>query len=256
VTDSAQDWLPDAALVEPKLIARLDAAIAAWSAKWFGDRTTQRFGSAEAARQERGPAAVQRRWSRFGAGIWLDWGSRTGLALARHALALGDNQPKAYPADDRLLSYYAERIARELAQAISDALGTRGTAAGRADAAAPGPGIELKLRTRDEGPSLHLLVENAELVSSRKKLCPAWKSAAVESQPLSRALAEFPVDIEASLGNARMSALDLRNIAVGDIVVLERATTDPVLLRSIETGTVVGGVRLVREDENFLLKAS
>lgn len=253
----ARDWLPDTALVGPGLVDRLDSATAEWSEKWFGNRSIQRIGKADMSRPRGRNGVGENGWRGFAPGVWLDCQVQGSLAIARHALALGGTLPKASAADERLLAHYADRILQELAEQIAKALNPRGARpSDKPDGAQPeGTGIELKLQGTNGSPSLRLFIEASALVALRKRSCPPWRAAQAPASPLSLAFAASPVAFEVSLGVARMSALDLRNIAPGDVVVLERVTTDPVLLRACESGTVVAGARLLREDGEFQLKA-
>jgi flagellar motor switch/type III secretory pathway protein FliN len=255
VTAKAQAWLPDTAFAEPALVARIDDAIAAWSGRWFADRAIKRLGAAKPCKSGIKAANAQRTLQCFAPFVWIEWSGQIGMALARQALALGQAQPKSNAVDDRLLNFYAERIAGDLAEAIAALLGIKGESA-KSDPAAMGPCLEIRLRGAGDSPALQVLIENSALVGLRKKLCSAWQPPRSKHAPLSRALAPATIEFTVSLGGTRMSALDLRNIAPGDIIVMERAMTDPVLLRSREADTVIGGARLVRDRDSFILEAS
>lgn len=254
VPPAATDWLPDSAFTEPRLVERLDGAIAAWSGRWFGARAVQRIGKAEAAPADRRQGGG-REWQRFAPGVWIAWGVSGGMALARHALALGGTMPRTTGADERLLGHYAESIARDLAGALADLIGARGPL--REEEAAPGSGISFKVRAVEDGPVLQVLVESAALTRFRKQLCPPWRAPAAGKTPLAAALAGSPVRVEASLGVTTMSALDLRDIAVGDVIVLDRRTDEPVLLRAVDGGAPLTGARIESDGtDRILLKAS
>ncbi|MBU6267853.1 MAG: FliM/FliN family flagellar motor switch protein [Sphingomonadales bacterium] len=251
---AATDWLPDSAFVEPRLLERLDGAITSWSARWFGARNVQRFGKAETVGGGgRGPAA--RDWRQFAPGVWIACGLSGGMALARHALALGTVQPRTSGADERLLTHYADTIARDLATALAELVGARGPMGD--GQAGPGRGIAFKVRAVDDGPVVQVALEAGILTRFRKQLCPPWRAPAAGKTLLSTALTASPVRVEASLGVTTMSALDLRNIAVDDVIILDRRTDEPVLLRAVDGGAPLTGARIERgTGDCIVLKAS
>ncbi|MFA7603938.1 MAG: hypothetical protein WCY29_13090 [Novosphingobium sp.] len=250
---TARDWLPPEALTDPILVAGIEAAVAAWSCDWFGERPVQALAAVRLSMGADGLAAVGAPWRRFAPGCWLAFDDKAGQGLAFRALGYGKNRPKANAADEGVLSRYAEHIAAELADALCAALDASGAESD--EPADPPAGVIFELAGADGGLLLRLLLEEAALVRRRKALCAPWKPDEAKSRSLADALAAVEVAFEASLGIGRTTALEFHDLAPGDIIVLERATTDPVLLLSRETGAVMGGARLVPDDGAYFLQS-
>lgn len=248
MTAHVQPWLPETALADRRLVESLDAVVRDWSSQWFGDSGPQRLERARTL-SHMDVSGASEEWRNFAPGTWLAWNERTAIALARQALALGDVRPRMGAADQRLLHRYAEGIARALAQGLSARIDPP------SERPNPGRGLELTLHFAGPGGTLRLVVEHAALVRLRKRLCRPREPEEHEASLLSAALAASPVRIEASLGKAQVAALDLHDLAVGDVLVLDRRQDQPLLLLAPDAGTVVGGARLVRKDDGFILTA-
>lgn len=244
MTGTVREWLPSGALADDALVARFDTAIAAWSARWFADSGLKRAGRVQVSATPTG------NWVHLGRGVWID--GEPSLSLGWRALGYDGGRPKANLADERILVAYAGRIARDLAATLAEVLGITEDA----DDAVPSTGLLIRLGDRRPGRMSQLLIAKSALVAPRKALCPESQRSSGQTRALSEVLGSVPITFEASLGTARASALDLRDIAPGDVIVLQRAAKDPVLLRTSGTGAVIGGAKLVLGEDGYLLKAS
>lgn len=250
MTDSARDWVPESALVAPSVLSEIDAVVAAWSRQWFAHRAFERIRPA-ASRSVGKAVANQTDWRSFAPGIAIGWSIGVANGLACNALALGGLVLKTSEADDRLMRHYADRIVRELAQALAKLFGV---AVGPSDKVAdPADGIEFQLVSAGKWPGLSLKIAKEALAGLCKRRCAAFRPPPAAKIPLAEALAALSVDVEASLGHAQISARELQTIAPGDIIILETAATDPVLLQSTLTHAVLKELKLAREGDELQL---
>ncbi len=253
--ENARDWVPESALAEPLLQAELDRVIEVWSKQWFSTQAIQRCLVATARNGALTQQAAENDWRCLAPDVAIGLNQGAALSLARGALALGSTIPKMSDSDERLLVHYGEHILRELAQGLSRRIG-HSSAPRESDAAAEAHWLEMRLGTSERGAVFSLRIAKPALAVLRKRLCKPFNPPPADRLPLSLALAASPVDVEASLGMARISVRDLQAIAPGDIIVLERAASDPVLLRSTSTGAAIAGVKLAGDKGVFELRMS
>ena len=246
------DYLPDDALVAPSLLNAIDERIAAWSARWFGDRAVRRDESSGCSPRVVDRPAPRHGWRSFGDGISIDCGEQTPQALALHALGRPDHRPKSSGGDDALLQLLGERIAHDLAATLAGA----SAAVSSAPDGALGRAVTLKLRSTAQALGLTVAIDCAMLAALRKQQCPPWLAAPAKAQPLAVVLADVPVAIETTLGTARLGLADLEGIEPGDTIVFEQRIDAPVAVRATATGTTIAQAKLVREDGQLTLIAN
>lgn len=247
MTALPRPWLPQTVFDDPRMVDALTDPVREWSLKWFGAAETVKFERCAESHDLSGPRGLSG-WRPCAAGIWLAWDDRIALRLARQALALGHTRPKTTAEDERLLLRYAERMAGELAEAMQHRFGPAETDAETA--------IGMKFALQGSDGAFRLLVAHGALVALRKQLCPAWIPRTPAATRLSILLAGVPIEIEASFGAASLSALDLRQLAIGDVIVLERTPDEPLALTARESGTLVGAAQLVPTADGLALIAS
>lgn len=248
----AADWLPDAALVAPAVLATLDARIEEWSSRWFGDRTVSRLDRAGTGGAVALRPAPRHGWRRFGPGMWIDWGEQTPGSLALQALGGGDRHPKGSAGDAELLELLGERIARDLtASLIKQAARLPGEAA-----AGPDRAVTLTLTSKSQALSVAIALDAGTLAAARKQQCGPYVPPKAEFQPLSRPLGEVPVAFDVALGSARLGLLEFEAVEPGDTIVLDQRIDAPLALRSTAIGTTIAQAKLVREDGRLMLTAS
>lgn len=252
MTGHVSEWLPDDALVAPSFLASIDARVAAWSTRWFGDRALGRYDKPGSPAKLAMGQIARHGWHRFGPGIWIDWGEQTAQTVALHAVDRADLHPKLSEDDEQLLALLGEKIAGDLAAGLA-----RPSAPISADTRdSPDQGLAFKLCSTSQAVNLSISLDRTLLAELRKQQFPPWRPPVTEYRPLAAALAEVPVAFEVALGSVRMSLLEFEGIEPGDTIVLERRISDPIALQGTETGTTIGTAKLVREDGRLLLTAS
>jgi flagellar motor switch/type III secretory pathway protein FliN len=214
-----------------------------WQRRWFGERSAfaiQPIGSL-------GRCPSGKTWEALGADLWLEWSVPTQLALAKTALDHSGND-RDLSADDRaLLLGLAERMMLDLGENLRRLFSI--TSLGPETPAQPGSrqGSKLELAAA-QGRSLELFVGRPLIVRLRKLACAPVAPREVERPRLAEVVGECKVGFEARIGTAKLTALELRGIGCGDVVILEGAPGEQVELRHPKGNRPLAHARLTREN--------
>jgi flagellar motor switch/type III secretory pathway protein FliN len=196
---SAREWLPDGALPGRALSAALEEAVERWSKAWFADR----------------PLALRRIDSAAPAPCG-------GGTLARRALAAGAQDQAGTPADTALLAALERRILADLEETALGAVTGRRPASAEA---------VLSVQVGDsDGDLASVAISREAAIRFRKGAMPAPRKRPQVAQRR-RALGSVRVAVEARLGSAEVALAELRSLAPGDVIVLDRALSEPAELK-------------------------
>lgn len=251
MTTQAADWLPDAALAAPAVLATLDGRIEEWSNRWFGDRTVRRAERAATAVTVTLRPAPRQGWRRFAPGLWIDWGEQTPRMLALQALGGGEHA-KVSAGDAELLELLGERVARDLAASLlKQPARLPGEATG-----GPERALTLTLCSKLQALSVAVALDAGTLAAARKQQCAPFAAKQPELRSLARPLGEVGVAFDVALGSARLGLLEFEAVEPGDTIVLEQRIDAPLPLRATATGTTIAQAKLVRDDGRLMLTAS
>jgi flagellar motor switch/type III secretory pathway protein FliN len=223
MSDRPRDWLPAEAAERPAVRARVDAAVAAWSQAWIVGEGVHLEGWALASTT---PVASVDVWRTCAGGLRVCCSPRASLRLAVAALGTRAEDVELTDRDRVLLSALGERMIDDLVRRLRDLPGPEGGAA-----AAGGAEPRVVARLADGTASLFAVSLPLPLVTRlARQALPAPRPAA--SRPAQRAtsIAKATVRLEATLGGVQVDLVQLRGLAVGDVLVLDRALADPIQL--------------------------
>lgn len=228
-------WLPAGALTDGPVRALLATAVDAWSAAWFADRaeraTVTLLASAsppvEVARAPASPALDMRYAPAFG---------QTMIHLALDAEP-SSNLLSSLDAD--LLRGFEHRLFADLAERLLACIGhdrLEHSSPGYSTSA-PRRTIELVVTFDRSGDAIRTSVPAAALVAARKRMAQPARAHDKTLVTVRRALLCSRVSVSAMLGTAELALDQLSGLAVGDVIVLDRAVGTPVDL--VRAGTDV-----------------
>lgn len=252
MTLDCRDWLPDGAFDHPSLVQTLEESVRSWASRWYGERDV--LGSASLQTQampppDRGEGTTRK----LGCGAWIDWPEETQLALACLALNY-QGRGNAHSRDDRsLLCMVANRMLAELGRDIERALGSPSMP--DSEDVPIGNGIALHWKIAGVKRELALHVEHWALVGMRKRICGTAMRRSTVKAPLLDVVGSQPVAVEVVLGAARVSALELRDLVPGDVVMVDARRDSALDLRRTGTAGALARVVLERSDNALVLKA-
>ena len=223
-SSSAKCWLPGGAVLPERIKPHLERAVAQWSAHWFVE--------AQAAISP----AFQDDWPDAGSGVlWRSVPSSACLCLTATGQAglaaamLGASVPHGpLPESDRsVVSKLASSCAEDLVSRVH-MLAVPGAArppVGR-DPLDAGGWSWWEISFGAGRRLLKLAVDPMAMVGLVRQSLPQGPK--MEIKPVRKALGAQPVGIAAALGSCAISLADLKQLSVGDVLVLDRPADGPV----------------------------
>jgi hypothetical protein len=232
-------WLPAA---QPGEIADiLDRAAARWLAEWFADPPRHR------TEPVAGDAAA------------IAWSGTAALAVGASALnaaALGNHIADragdlANPRDAELLTAVGNAAVLAFATHLHGMSGTEHGIAQNMDAAPFGAGSRYRMICAEGGWSIDMMLDDRTSIALRKHR--AGRGDGPELVGLFEALADEDVALGCHLGKAALSAGELDQLAIGDLIVLDRRTDEALALTLHGEAASRGKATLAAQDDRVLL---
>ncbi len=235
MSEVARSWLPAEAFTVSAVKAVLAVAVAPWSDAWFARRevavSAVRHGGIQKVREQRLEAKGSVATAHLpgpGKRLLLEAALDTDLA-----------QKELCESDHRVLDAFAgvilEDLVARLDAALTDGDGTRGDS------------IDVTLTIGDRELVTVLLPSNA-LVPALKARYGAPRRAQVKPANRFAALGPTEIVVEGVLGQAEIGMHDFRELAVGDVLVLDRSLREPVELRVAQHRGTLGFGKLTRRE--------
>lgn len=252
----SRDWLPNSVIMDDVVRDAIRSAIAQWSARWFVGEQLVLSGlkaSSGAARNESDESG----WRICRTAIAIR-GDRSALShLIYLALDTHTEDTHLTEGDQALLQGLERRILDDLAETLEQAFDLAG---------------ELKLKPQkvwdplcEGGGLLASLVETsgreilsfalpAHVIVPRIKahLGPAAQKTE-DLQPLTKALGDVSVSIEALIGSAELTLAEFNDLAVGDVLILDRTLDQPVDITGAGSGQAFAKATLTHVDDDMAL---
>lgn len=256
MTGAARDWLPIEVVAGEAVRSVLDAAARDWGSAFF---TRRRFAvdrikpvAASARAPTEGPG-----WRRYSANVSISVQRLTASQLVARALDADLGAVAVSDQDRLLLDSFERKLFAELAARIEAKLGSTGQAYdGPREVADPfGPeGGAVAVLTEDNGARLmSLALPGRVLLPLCKRSIPPSSRSRSRLKSPAAALAPTQVVLEATLGSAEVALADLRDLAPGDVLVLNRALDAPADIRLKDAQTVIARARMIEVDGQMAL---
>lgn len=246
---NVREWLPPGAAESGAARRLVGEAVGQWSAKWFVRAEAATAGHAAV------PGAAPRRqsgWRSAGAAA-TSQSAAEALRLAGLALGADPEQLVLSEADRDLIDRFSAMVAADLAASLEQAFGidTAAAAAPADDPFAGNGGLVFTVNDRAERPLLQVAIPAAALVPFLKGAIAPPRRRGAPVARLGRAFESTPVAIEARLGATTLPLGELAGLAVGDVLILDRAIEDGAELafarsgRPFAQGAIVPGERAI-----------
>lgn len=233
MTLKVRDWLPAEVASRAKVRETIDAAVLAWSQAWFANQRLQatRFrpladsprlrGEDEWWRAYRGPVtlsiappAAQRMVS------WVLDAPLARLELTPRDAAVTEGLEHAV-LDDLTARIETLLDLPDVEASSPPRVGTPGLGQG---------GVEVAVTDEVGALILSLALPFEAVLPLAKASLPAPRPPTETLSGLGQALAPTPVKLQAALGHVEIGVADLRRLAIGDVLVLDRGVDQGVLL--------------------------
>jgi Type III flagellar switch regulator (C-ring) FliN C-term len=240
-------WLPNSALEHAGCRLKLQQAVAIWVEQWLGDNDRYDV-SCQLAQRAIEIGVVD--WSVMSCGVYYNAAGDNGAMLAMALLDAPSKSELRLPADHRLAMLLSQKAIQDLDKILAFEIGP----GGMADHGRHGIDIIVALETSQTVLRLH--VPFGTLAAMRKALCPEWGAVSLPSVSLSEVLAAEEVTFDVRIGSTTITAGELKDMASGDIIRLDREVGARFELVGIETNSPIGGTVLAELDGKMILRAA
>lgn len=256
MTYEFSDWLPIDALTNPAITSVFGPVVNAWSKRWFGERPFElKRVSPQLAKSTLKPDKEV--WRDFGNGIFINWAVKSQLALASQALHLAKAQHKYSAEDKHLMLSFAECISADLAQAI---IGIVGQEVKQPENSAEQfeccGALELEICGVSELACINVGISVGALAGMRKSQCVRYIPDEIQTASILDILGPAKIAVAAKLGHASISVQDFRDLVEGDVIVLDRALSDPLEVCTEHSDLTLFVVTLKQDRDQLFLTAN
>jgi flagellar motor switch/type III secretory pathway protein FliN len=255
LTHAFNDWLPFDAISDPSFTILFDPIIEAWAKRWFHTTNVGVLAIKPTGANKVQLSSIAGRAINDCANV--SWNDDIAMALACAALDTTTDGNKLTTDDQKLIEAFAGKVLADLGKDLADFLG------GSADILPPGEvtprhpadGLELAIGDSLEAPLLKLFIAGPALYRRRKQLCSRYLPERIEASTVVDILAPVPIAFVPLLGKATMDVSDLRGMAEGDVVVLDRMLTDALDIVGEGSGRLLFKAKLEQHDGSLALMA-
>jgi hypothetical protein len=246
LTTAYCEWLPASALHHPECKIKLRQVVQDWASHWLGG---QRSYNVSCEMTQTGLRARTIDWALLECGIYFD-ASKDSQALLVMALLDApqgtDLRPKT---DHRLAMLFLQKALDDLNSLFTAEFGSvRKTGVEI-------PGIDIYITLADLGSVFCLRVPGDVLVKFRKSICPDWEAKSRFNFSLNEVLGCEKVAFEVHVGSTTITAAELKSLAPGDIIRLDRDLESCFDLFGSRTKTLLGNAVLAAAGAQMALKA-
>lgn len=253
---SVREWLPWGVLSHETVRETLETAVAQWSEQWF---TAPYAGVAavRAAMSDARPDGDGTGWRVYGGEIAVRAGRSALSRMVHRALDLHTDLAGQTPADLRILAGLEEKILESLVETLERTLGVTGRAKPVADRPedplCDGGGLLVSLAEPSGREVLTLAVPSDVVFRHVKDALerPARRTARL--QPLAEALADVHIALEARIGTVELTLSELSELAVGDVLVLDRRLDQAVDIAGLASHDVFAKAVLTHAEDGLAL---
>lgn len=229
--EQVKDWLPHDVVTRDVVRITMDRAVAAWSKRWFAKSSYCVSSILPCVAEARGEADSSG-WRLLSGAVAVacsSWGSQL---LAEKALDASIDRAALCERDRHLIEGLEKRLLEDLALQIERTLEQEPDpmrAASRVrDPFYGGGGVVVRLGEASGVDVVSVAVPFSALLPLCRSSLGAPDRTPATLVGLTAALASVPVTLTATLGRVEVGLADLRNLGVGDVLVLDTGLEDPV----------------------------
>jgi flagellar motor switch/type III secretory pathway protein FliN len=224
MTIAPRAWLPANALRDNALVHALSAFSERWAGRWFAAPKPTNVRMHDVA-ERAGIAAGCECWIHPDAGMMLALGPSAHLPLAGAMLGIDTVTQKLTAEDHAVLRRLAKACASDYLHGAAAALGFQAASTPSSSREAPA-GLRFALSLGAATQVIELHFDHRAALAARRNILA---EAPTPSPPLAsrnEAIGRQPIDVGAMIGTGRLGLGELRTLACGDVLVLDRGPGD------------------------------
>lgn len=221
----ARDWLPIDVTKRDALRALVSEMVDDWSALWFSKRrlTVASWTPASGGAQGRIEGA---NWQVYRASIAVNCARRAAAWMLDWALDVRLDEVVLTDADRKLMDAFEKRLIQDLVERIELALGLEGDLLARPlgvrDPFEKLGGVTISLGDSSASPLFLLALPMPAVLPYCRASLPPARPPSASLAPRGQAVVAASLTLQADLGSTEISMSDLRALAPGDTLVLDR----------------------------------
>lgn len=251
-----RDWLPYGVVTHDCVRRAIEEAVARWHDRWFIDAYVSVSDMT---------AAPEAPWSDGDDGGWRVLRAAVAVRLRRQGLAravdkvldTGTEGLSLTEGDRYVLAGLERRIVESLVEDIEQAFGLLGDMRAipekRRDALAEGGGLLVSLKDVSGRDILTLAVPTAVTLPILRAHLGAPTAPREALRPLTQAMGSANIVVEAVVGRVELTLTELNDLAVGDVLVLDRALDEPIEVAAADTRRIFARAMLTEVDDGVAL---
>jgi len=256
VTAKVREWLPWGVLNHDAVQETIEQVIAQWDAQWFTTPYVEVAG-AESATTDARPEGDGAGWRVYRTMIAVRAGRAALSRMVSRALDMRADATGPTEADRYVLEGLEERILESLAEALEARFGIGGQARPEPERLADpfhGDGGLIVPLVDPSGRDLLTLAIPGEAVFRHIKASFGRATGKTPVlRPLAEALAGVSIPLEAQVGRVELTLAELNELAVGDVLVLDRRLEQAVDIAGARSHDVFGKAVLTHVEDGFAL---
>jgi len=224
-------WLPEEALADGATDRLLAEMLGRWSEKWFAHQVVRPLGTLSRTGAAEAPGgAAEARFLDDGLAVTFD--SAATRTIAAMMLDAAEEKGTLTERDSQVVTRLAAAAVDDLCVRLSQMFRLPADARWRTGPVGAVPLDDVRscaLGIADREPLIHILVETRLMVGLvRCRIPPAPQPRPL--QPISAGLGSQLLTVSALLGRCDLTLSELADLAIGDVLVLDRQLADPLSL--------------------------
>jgi len=255
VTTGVREWLPWDVMTHEVVRETVQNAVAHWNAQWFTTAYAQTTGI-RAVKTDARPDGDGSGWRVYRTSLGVRTSTAAVARLVNRALDLRTDVTEPTEADRHVLDRFEQEILANLADAMEVAFGVAGQLRPEPQKPTdpcPEGGILVPLADPSGREVLTVAIPRDLVVQRVKASIPRTPGAGSAVSSRVAALSDIRISVEAEIGKAELSLRELEDLAVGDVLVLDRRLDEPVDLVGARAGDVFAKAVLTNVEDALAL---
>lgn len=254
MTKKIFDWLPRSTFVDPRIKAIFAEEASSWSRRWFGDRadfTIIKFG---VVRPDDGVIPAEGKWNEIGGGVACHWNDKQGILIAKLIVDADDRRHPHNMKDSHLLCAVANEALCDFGTAIAKATDMPRALVADIGMLQRDGGLLFSLGTTKKSlPQLHFGIPFDIASRIRKAMINSIIDPKRIEGRLADAFGPEELTVAVRLGEARVPAHTLWDIAPGDVILLDTTINGVFPMVSAKSEEPICNLQLSLKDDDITL---